>query len=149
MSKPRFTFYSAVYLIVKKDNKVLLARRFNTGWMDGKYTLPAGHIDGNETAQIAMSREAKEEINLTIFPKDLSVVHVMQRKSDLDNGREYFDLFLETKNYSGILKNNEKNKCDDLDWFSIDSLPKNILNNVKTALKLISDGQHFSSFGFE
>lgn len=153
MSKPRFNFYSAVYLIVKKENKVLLARRFNTGWMDGKYTLPAGHIDGNETAQMAMSREAKEEINLTIMPEDLFVVHTMHRKSvlesDSDNGREYFDFFLEAKNYSGTLKNDEENKCDNLDWFPINSLPENTLDYVKIALKLISEGQHHSNFGFK
>ncbi len=153
MSKPRFNFYSAVYLIVRKENKVLLARRFNTGWMDGKYTLPAGHIDGNETAQMAMSREAKEEINLTILPKDLFVVHTMHRKSvlesDSDNGREYFDLFLEANKFTGKPEIKEPNKCDNLDWFPIDSLPENTLDYVKIALKLISEGQHHSNFGFE
>jgi 8-oxo-dGTP diphosphatase len=149
MSKPRFNFYSAVYLVLRKENKVLLSRRFNTGWMDGMYILPSGHIDGNEIAQNAMSREAKEEINLTILPKDLFVVHAMHRKSGLESGREYFDLFLEAKNYSGILKNNEENKCDNLDWFPVDSLPENTLEHVKAALKLISEGQRYSNFGFE
>jgi len=144
-SKPRFNFYAAVYLIVKKENHVLLMRRFNTDWMPGMYTLPAGHIDGNETAQMAMSREAKEEINLTILPEDLSVVHTMHRKSD---DREYFDIFLEAQKYGGELNINEKDKCDDLNWFPESSLPENTLDNVKVALKLISDGQHFSTLGF-
>lgn len=141
----KFNFYSAVYLILKKENKVLLIRRFNTGWMDGMYTLPAGHIDGNETSEMTMSREAKEEINLTILPKDLSVVHIMHRKS---TDREYFDIFIEAKNYSGELKNNEENKCDHIEWFDMDSLPENTLNYIGEAFKLISKGEHFSSFGF-
>jgi ADP-ribose pyrophosphatase YjhB (NUDIX family) len=141
----KFNFYAAVYLILKKENKVLLIRRFNTGWMDGMYTLPAGHIDGNETSEMAMSREAKEEINLTILPKALSVVHVMHRKS---TDREYFDIFIEAKNYSGEIKNNEENKCDRIEWFDIDSLPENTLSYISEAFKLISKGEHFSSFGF-
>lgn len=144
MAKPRFEFHAAAYLIIRKEGKVLLARRFNTGWVDGMYTLPAGHIDGNETAQMAMAREAKEELNVAIKPEDLSVKHIMHRKSD----GEYFDIFIESERYSGELKNNEENKCDNLDWFPIDSLPENTLDYVVEALTLISKGQYFSNFGF-
>lgn len=144
MTSTKFNFRAAVYLIMREENKVLLIRRFNTGWMDGMYSLPAGHIDGNETVQTAMSREAKEEINLDILPEDLSVLHIMHRKSDY----EYFDFFLETKKYTGILKNNEEDKCDEIKWFSIDSLPENTLTYVREAFKQISEGKNFSSFGF-
>jgi 8-oxo-dGTP diphosphatase len=144
MTSTKFNFRAAVYLIMIEENKVLLIRRFNTGWMDGMYSLPAGHIDGNETVQTAMSREAKEEINLDILPEDLSVLHIMHRKSDY----EYFDFFLETKKYTGILKNNEEDKCDEIKWFSIDSLPENTLTYIKEAFKQISEGKNFSSFGF-
>jgi ADP-ribose pyrophosphatase YjhB (NUDIX family) len=144
MSSTKFNFHAAVYLVMREENKVLLIRRFNTGWMDGMYSLPAGHIDGNETVQMAMSREAKEEINLDILPEDLSVLHIMHRKSDY----EYFDFFLEAKKYNGILKNNEEDKCDEINWFSIDSLPKNTLPYIKEVFLHISKGNNFSSFGF-
>jgi len=144
MTSTKFNFRAAVYLIMRKENKVLLIRRFNTGWMDGMYSLPAGHVDGNETVQAAMAREAKEEINLDILPEDLSVLHIMHRKSDY----EYFYFFLEAKKYTGILKNNEEDKCDEIKWFSIDSLPENTLAYVKEAFKQISEGKNFSSFGF-
>lgn len=145
MTSTKFNFHAAVYLIMREENKVLLIRRFNTGWMDGMYSLPAGHVDGNETVQIAMAREAKEEINLDILPEDLSVLHIMHRKS---SDAEYIDFFLEVKKYSGILKNNEEDKCDEIKWFSIDSLPENTLTYVKEVFKLISEGKNFSSFGF-
>jgi len=111
MSSTKFNFRAAVYLVMREENKVLLIRRFNTGWMDGMYSLPTGHIDGNETVQMAMSREAKEEVNLDILPEDLSILHIMHRKS---SEHEYFDFFLEAKKYNGVLKNNEEDKCDEI-----------------------------------
>ena len=33
MSSEKFNFRAAVYLIMREKNKVLLIRRFNTGWM--------------------------------------------------------------------------------------------------------------------
>ncbi len=145
MSNAKFNFRAAVYLILKNEDKILLLRRFNTGWMDGMYSLPAGHIDGDETIQTAMSREAKEEINLDILPNDLSISHMMHRKANY----EYFDFFLEARKFTGELKNNEEEKCDDLSWFPITSLPENTLPYIKEALIKISKGEGFSSFGFE
>lgn len=144
MSSTKFNFRAAVYLILKKEDKVLLIHRFNTGWGDGLYSLPAGHVDGNETIEEAMIREAKEEINIDILPEDLTIVHLMHRKSDY----EYFDFFLEVKKYSGELKNNEEDKCDEINWFSINSLPGNTFDYVKETFKNISEGKNFSSFGF-
>ena len=54
MSTTRFTLRSAVYLLLIKENQILLLRRFNTGWQDGKYSVPAGHLDGGETVKQAM-----------------------------------------------------------------------------------------------
>lgn len=53
----KFTLRGAVHGLLMRDNKVLLLRRFNTGWQDGNYALPAGHIDGNETFTTALVRE--------------------------------------------------------------------------------------------
>ena len=147
MSNTRYSFNAAVYLIVKKEDKVLMMRRFNTGWMDGMYTLPAGHIEENETAQQAISREAKEETDLDISLEDLTIVHTMHRKSDW--GREYFDMFAEAKSYSGEAKINEPDKCDEIGWFSIDSLPENTLPYVKEVLSQIAKGNHYSNYGFD
>ena len=36
--------YGAVYLILRKSDKILLMNRANTGWMDGHFSLPSGHM---------------------------------------------------------------------------------------------------------
>ena len=44
-----------------KDDKILLQRRFDTGWEDGKYTFVSGHVEKGEKICDAGSREASEE----------------------------------------------------------------------------------------
>jgi hypothetical protein len=41
MEKTRHTNIPASYLILMKDNNVLLLRRFNTGYEDGNYSMIA------------------------------------------------------------------------------------------------------------
>ena len=70
-----------VFLMNGRD-QVLLLRRFNTGYEDGKYSVIAGHIDGNEEVRAAAIREAWEEAGIDIRLSDVEVVGVMHRKSD-------------------------------------------------------------------
>ena len=138
----RFSVYAATYLVLIKDKKILLLRRFNTGWEDGKYTLISGHIDGNETISQAMSREAFEETGIKINPEDLEVIHIMHRKSTT----EYIDFFLVPSRWEGIPEIKEKDKADDIQWFNINSLPDNLLPNVSFVLSQINSGKTFSEY---
>ena len=53
----RFKLVVAVHLILIENGKILLLRRYNTGYEDGNYSVVAGHIDGNESVIKAMKRE--------------------------------------------------------------------------------------------
>lgn len=141
----KFRFYAAIYLILVHDGKILLLRRSNTGYQDGKYNLIAGHLDGAETAKEGAIREAQEEAGITLTPKDLEVVHVLHHVS---RDREYFDIYLRASHWSGEITNMEPDKCDDLSWFSLDALPANISSDVKQTLESIQKGLHYSEFGF-
>jgi len=46
MAIKRFKLTSAVHLFLVRNGKVLLLRRFNTGYEDGKYSVIAGHSFG-------------------------------------------------------------------------------------------------------
>lgn len=141
----RFTYIGSSYLFLIKDDKILLQRRFQTGFQDGNYGVPAGHLDGNETAREGCAREIREEIGIEIKPEDLEVVCVMHRKAEND---ERIDFFMIPKSYTGEITNREPHKCDDLSWFELDNLPENIVDYVKIAIKNYRNGVTYSEFGY-
>jgi 8-oxo-dGTP diphosphatase len=137
----------ATYLLPEKENKVLLLRRFNTGYEDGNYSLVAGHVDEGESVIQTMVREAKEEAGMGVHPEDLELVHVMHRRKVSDDNR--IDFFFKCRAWEGVIQNMEPHKCDDLNWFSLNELPENIINYIRVALELIDKEQTYSNFGWE
>lgn len=145
MGDKKFSLHAAVYIILEKEHKILLLRRYNTGWEDGQYTLPAGHLDGGETVSDTAIREAKEEIGIILNNKDIEIVHAMHRKSNF----EYVDYFAQAHSWQGNPEIKEPNKADDLKWFDINNLPENTLSYIKKALDNYKNGIMFSEEGFE
>lgn len=146
MSGERFTLRAAVYLIFIKEGKTLLARRFNTGWMDGKYSLIAGHLDGGEKISDAMIREAYEEAGIKVAKEDLKPLKVFHRMSS-DN-QEYMDFFFIAEKWDGKPSIKEPNKCDDMSWFPIHDLPENTLPYVRSVIENYKDGVPFIESGW-
>jgi 8-oxo-dGTP pyrophosphatase MutT (NUDIX family) len=150
MVKRRNKVVPASYLVLRRDGKVLLLRRFNTGYEDGNYSMVAGHVDAGETFTGAIIREAKEEAGIDIDPKNLKVVHVMHRDSKESDGlNERIDIFLEATQWSGDIENKESHKCDDLSWFDITNLPENIIPYVRKAVECIRDDIFYSEYGWK
>lgn len=142
----RFKLPVAVYLILIENNKILLLRRYNTGYQDGNYSLVAGHIDGNESIIHAMQREALEEAGIHIEENDLKIVHVDHRH---ENNAEYIDFFLTCKKYSGKIQIMEPDKCDELAFYPLDDLPSNLIAPVKSALENYLNNEPFSVYGWK
>lgn len=145
MSEKRFSLHAAVYLVLIRDEKVLLSRRFNTGWMDGKYSLVSGHIDGGETVSQAMAREAKEEAGIKVLPRHLKMIHVMHRT---DGIKEYIDFFFTAFEFQGEPRLMEPEKSDAMEWFPLHKLPKNTLSYVSKVIRQLSEGHIFSEVGW-
>src|SRR2546430_2732739 len=138
----------AVYLVPRrKDGKILLLRRANTGYMDGKLGMVSGHVDGNEPAESAMVREAAEEAGIKVAPPDLRLVHIMHRMAE-EGGYEYIDLYFEAAHWQGKPTNLEPNKCSELLWADPNKLPKDIIPVVCQALQHIAAGEAYSSANF-
>lgn len=134
-------------LILLKNNKILLSRRYNTGYEDGKYMPPSGHVELDESFTQAIIREIKEEIGIDIKNEDLKVVHTINRK--LSSSREnWIDVFLLAKNWDGEVKNMEPEKCDDLNWFDIDNIPENTVEYIKFVIDKIKNNITYSEYGW-
>ena len=146
MSSQRFTLRSAVYLFPFRGRKLLLMRRFNTGWMDGMYSLISGHLDGKESVTDSMIREAYEEAKITLTRDDLKPATVLHRKSP---DEEYIDFFFVDTTWKGTPEIGEPDKCDDLSWFDIDNLPSNTLPYIKDALHNYKKNNPFFEYGWE
>lgn len=147
MGTDRHTLYCAVYAIFIKDHQVLLSLRKNTGWRDGSYGLPQGHLEKGETIKEAMQREIREEVGLTIDQTDLTFYHVMHRNEKGAGDREYLDFFFKIEYWQGEPVNAEPEKSEKIGWFDLDKLPANILPNVKSALNCYRSRIIFSEFG--
>lgn len=141
----RFTYIGLSYLLIIRDGKILLMRRANTGFEDGNYGLPAGHLDGKETSREGGAREAFEEIGIKIKPEDMEVVHVMHRKAAND---ERIDFFMTATTFEGQLENREPEKCDDLGWFALDDLPPNTIDYVRVAIENALAKKFYSEYGW-
>jgi ADP-ribose pyrophosphatase YjhB (NUDIX family) len=100
--------------------------------MDGWYSVPAGHIDGGETARQCVARETLEEIGVTLRLDDIEVVHVMHRKAE--DEIIYMDFFATAREYEGEIKNCEPDKCDELSWHALDSVPENTIPYIRQAI---------------
>ncbi len=133
-----FKSFSAIFPIIlqEKDDtiQILLHRRKNTGYQDGKWDIAAsGHVDEGETAKMAVVRECAEELGIDVKIKDLSFVHLSHRVSNT-GGRTYYDIYFVVNKYHGIPKVIEPDKCSELRWFKIDDLPNEIIDIRKIAL---------------
>jgi len=141
MAKERFEITPAVFLVLMKENKILLARRYNTGFFDSYYCFPAGHLDGGETLKQAMVRETKEEIGIVLNPSDLELIHTINRKVP---NNERIDFFFTTQKWQGEPKILEPEKCDDLNWFELNNLPDNIIPYIKQTIDFFLNNINYS-----
>jgi ADP-ribose pyrophosphatase YjhB (NUDIX family) len=138
-------FPVTIHLFFFRGGKILLLRRFQTGYMDGHYSVPAGHLDGDETIRMAGVREAHEEIGVRIDPLDMTFAGVFHRHSD----DERVDFFFLVNKWDGEPVNAEPGKCDDLLWEIVDNLPENTVPYVRQAIKNFQAGVLFQEFGWE
>jgi ADP-ribose pyrophosphatase YjhB (NUDIX family) len=133
-----------VHLLFVREDQVLLLRRFNTGYADGQYSVPAGHLDGDETVVAAAAREGQEETGVRIQADDVAFSSVVHRK----DGDERVDFFVHVRNWEGEPLNTEPDKCDELRWVNVNQLPDNTIPYVKKAIQNHLTGIRFNEFGW-
>ncbi|WP_278626928.1 (deoxy)nucleoside triphosphate pyrophosphohydrolase [Thomasclavelia cocleata] len=99
-----------VAAIIKKDNKILIAKR-KTGEFKGKYEFPGGKIETGETCEQALIREIYEELEASIIIE----------KYFMNVYYKYTDYILDMKCYICTLKNNQIKLNDhfEIKWITL------------------------------
>ncbi len=138
----------AVYVMMFNEKKeLLLARRSNTGYRDGYYDMPAGHLEANETLRQAAVRELREETGIESEVEDLEFVEMLHRKSFDD--RVYIDVFFRLTKWRGEPSIQEPEKCDHMAWFPADALPETIVPHQKIVMADRADALPYREVGWQ
>ncbi len=142
--RQNFPYIGAIYLLMMRDEKILLLQRANTSYYDGRYSLPAWHMDGHELPTEAMIREAYEELGITIRPEWFGEPLTLFRMAMQNNGNgERFEFFFPLTQWEWDIVNNEPDKCSDLRRFPLDALPDETIPYIREVIEAQQSGKKF------
>jgi 8-oxo-dGTP diphosphatase len=148
----RFCVVPAAYVLLRREGRVLLQLRQNTGYRDGHWAFAAaGHVEPAEPVTAAACREAAEELGVGIGPADLVPLTTMHRT--LRNGEpvdERVDFFFTCTRWSGEPSAREPRKTGGLGWYPLDGLPTPVVPHERFVLDALRAGSvpAITTFGF-
>ncbi len=117
-------------MVFERGDEVLLMRRAGTGFFDGLYSLPGGHVEAGESILAAAARECAEELAVGVEAAQLHMLGVVHRLSDTNR----VDFFVRAAQWTGTARIAEPHKCDALGWYRRDALPPAMVPYVAAAL---------------
>ena len=133
----RSRFDIIVHTFVFDRDRLLLLRRANTGFLDGYYSLPGGHVEAGEEVARAAVREVREETRIEIL--EIEPVIVMPYGDGVD-------FLFEARRWGGDAEIGEPDRCDDLVWVPPDRLPEKTAPYLRKALELRNSNTWFHEF---
>ena len=115
-----FTYYhniaAAVAIVFTFEDSVLFTVR-NVDPDKGKWDLPGGFIDPNETAEAAACREIKEELGIEISTSDLKYISTSPNNYLYKNvPYRTMDIFYECELPSNVIKIEAEDEIQELIW---------------------------------
>jgi ADP-ribose pyrophosphatase YjhB (NUDIX family) len=133
----RFRTVVGVHVLLLRDDRVLLGRRAGTGYADGMWHLPSGHLEAGESVVDTAVREAREEIGVAVRPEDLTFAHVSHLAPERVN------VFFVAEKWAGEPYNAEPHKCSEIAWWPLRELPSGMLGYPAAAIAAILGGEAF------
>ncbi len=135
--RARSRFDIIVHTFVFDHDRLLLLRRANTGFLDGYYSLPGGHVEAGEEVAHAAAREVAEETRIEVLEIEPRIV--------MPYG-DGVDFLFEAKRWRGTAAIGEPDRCDDLVWAAPDRLPDKTAPFIRKALALRKAGTWYYEF---
>lgn len=135
-----------VAVIIRQSNNILFVLREKTGYADGMYALPGGHVEKDESFSAAAAREALEEVNVRINGQDLRAVHMLQRIKD----HVRVAVIFEASKWTGEPKSMEPDRHGPIAWFDAGNLPYDtIIPFQAEALQALASGKIYTELGWQ
>lgn len=138
--KPRATFPIVVHTLLVQSGRWFLVRRANTGYLDGAYTLPGGHVRRGEGVVAAALRECREEAGVDIVPADLELIAAMPyQTADLQG----VDFIARATRWAGTPRVAEPHHFDDCCWAEPGALPDPLAPFIPALVEMQTLGAWF------
>ena len=141
----RFSARVAVYVALIQGDSIFLLKRANTGYRDGEWAMPAGHVESGETPAEAALRELREETGVSADESDVAFAHTLYRLCGPGQTGAYVDYLFVCRNWAGAPFNAEPAKASDAQWFQRDALPE-IVDFHAAMLARAKNGAAFSVY---
>ncbi len=118
-------------LLINSTGDVPFGQCQSTGYKDGVWRLPSGHLEAGDSVVAALIREAREDIGVTIDDQAVEFAHVMHNSS----GGGQVAFFFVVRNWAGEPETRKPGKCTQLEWFSLGTLPCDLIPHCRTAME--------------
>lgn len=107
-------------VVVVKDNKILLAKRSEKLSLEpGKWTIPGGFVDRDETIEEAAAREVLEETGYQIA--NLTLLRINSNPNRPNEDRQNIDFVFAAEAQQQIAQPDWESS--EIAWFPLDKLP--------------------------
>jgi len=139
----RDLFAILVHVVVRRDDAILLLRRAHTGYLDGWWALPGGHLQRGESVRECAARELREETGLIAQGSALEPFAVLPyRAAEMQGINVLFDCAA----LVGEPRCAEPELFDDMRWCTPDALPPRTVPYLAPALAMRASGDWFLEF---
>ena len=108
-----------VNVIVFQDNKILLVKRAENLPEGGKWGLPGGFMDRDETLVDAARREVREETGYEI--NEVKLIRVIDNPQSPREDRQNVTFIYSTNSAKKVAEGDEESS--EVRWFTVDELP--------------------------
>ena len=130
-------------LLRRAGDDLLLLRRANSGFLDGYYVMPGGHVQAGETIVEAAVREVAEEAGVAVAVDDVRPLAVLPYLNEAQQG---VDFVMGAEAWVGEPRINEPDRFDDLVWAPRRALPAKCAPYLPRLLAMVDRGDWFHEF---
>jgi ADP-ribose pyrophosphatase YjhB (NUDIX family) len=144
-----FRHVTADVIVLNEENQILLIKRANNLTNGGKYALPGGFVDRDETVSEAGVREVFEETGYQAEP--FLLLRIADNPNRPQEDRQNIAFFYVAKVKGG--RKTLNNEVSEISWFSFDNLPdKNLFGfdhfeTIQLYLKYLNEKFSLPVFG--